>query len=156
LLNSAHTASRPFLVLRLPHQRAGWGCTRSWEGTQLGQLTPAGQRYIPHHMTSCSAIKAGGRRRKGGRLQLRCLAFQITVARDGGLLSWGLLNTCLSMGSSEWIPYSALFAHAALIHLLNCLYLNQQVLSVLPFFSPPSHWEWSDRVVVWGLTAYQG
>ena len=44
------------------HQRVGWGCTRSWEGTQLGQLTPTDQRDIPYHMTSCSAYKAGGRR----------------------------------------------------------------------------------------------
>ena len=49
-----------------PHQRVGWGCTRSWEGTQLGQLTPTDQRDIPYHMTSWSAYKAGGRRRKGG------------------------------------------------------------------------------------------
>ena len=51
-----------------PHQRAGWGCTRSWEGTQPGQLTPTAQRDIPYHRTPCSAYKAGGRRRKGGTL----------------------------------------------------------------------------------------
>ena len=53
LLSSAYTASRPFLLLTPPHQRVGWGCTRSWEGTQLGQLTPTDKRGIPCHMTSC-------------------------------------------------------------------------------------------------------
>ena len=37
------------------------GGTRSWEGTQLGQLTPTDQRDISDHMVLCSAIKAGGR-----------------------------------------------------------------------------------------------
>ena len=68
LLSSAYTESRPFLLLKPPHQRVGWGCTRGREGTQPGQLTPTDQRAIPYHMTSCSAYKAGGRRRKGGTL----------------------------------------------------------------------------------------
>lgn len=38
----------------------GWGCTRSWEGTWLGQLTPD-QRDIPLHMAPCSAVTPGGR-----------------------------------------------------------------------------------------------
>jgi len=59
LMSSASTESRPFLHLRPPHQHVGRGCTRSCEGTQLGQLTSADQRDIPYHMVSCSAIKAG-------------------------------------------------------------------------------------------------
>ena len=51
-LNSACTVSRPFLPLPQPRQRAGWGCTRPWEGTQLGQLTPNDQRDIPYLMMS--------------------------------------------------------------------------------------------------------
>ena len=66
LLSRAYTQSRPFLLLTPPHQRAGWGCTRNWEGTQSGQLSPTDQRDIPYHMTSCSAYKAGGKRRNGG------------------------------------------------------------------------------------------
>jgi len=61
LLRSAYTESRPFLFLRLPQRRAGWGCTRSWEGTQPGQLIAPDQRVIPCHMTSCSAMKLGGK-----------------------------------------------------------------------------------------------
>ena len=57
LLSRARTASRLSLFPALSHQQVHWGCPRSWEGTQLGQLTPTDQRDIPYHMTSCSAIK---------------------------------------------------------------------------------------------------
>ena len=65
LLSSACTESRSFLLLTAPHQRGGWGCTRSWEGTQPRQLTPTDPRDVPDHMMSSSADKSGGRRRKG-------------------------------------------------------------------------------------------
>ena len=65
LLSSAYTESRLFLLLTPPHKWVGWGCTRSWEGTQLGQLTPTDQRAIPYHMTSCSAYKAGEEEGRG-------------------------------------------------------------------------------------------
>ena len=45
------------------------------EGAQLGQLTPADQRDIPYHMTSCSAVKPGGRSRKGGTFGVRAFVF---------------------------------------------------------------------------------
>jgi len=64
LLSSAYTESRPFLLLAPLHQRADQRCTGSWEGTQLGQLTPSDQRDVPYQKTSCSAYKVGGRRRK--------------------------------------------------------------------------------------------
>ena len=75
LLSSAYTESRPFLLLTAPHQRGGWGCTRSWEGTQPGQLTPTDQRDIPYRMASCSAYKAGRRRRKGGTFGVMSFVF---------------------------------------------------------------------------------
>jgi len=43
-----------------PPQRVGWACTRSWERTQLGPLTPTDQRDFPYPMTSRSVIKLGG------------------------------------------------------------------------------------------------
>ncbi|KAK4815496.1 hypothetical protein QYF61_003054 [Mycteria americana] len=43
------------------HQRVGWECTRSWEGTWLGQLTPTDQRDIPYRMASRLTIKLGVR-----------------------------------------------------------------------------------------------
>ena len=60
VLSSACTAPRAFLLLRLPRQRAGWGCPRRREGTQRGHLPPTPQRGIPQHRRPCSAIKAGG------------------------------------------------------------------------------------------------
>jgi len=48
LWSRAYTESIPFLLLALPHQWAGWACTRGWEGTQMGQLTPTDQRDIPY------------------------------------------------------------------------------------------------------------
>lgn len=67
LLSRACTAPRAFLLLRLPRQRAGWGCSRRWQGTQRGHLIPADQRDIPRcHTTPCSAVKQGGRWRLAG------------------------------------------------------------------------------------------
>ena len=110
-----YTASQPFLLLTPSHQWVGWGCTRIWEGTRLGQLTPTDQRDLPCDTVSCSAYKAGGRRRKGGRtcLKWQRLSSQVTIRCDGALLSWRWLNTCLLMGSSEWIPCFALLVRGA-------------------------------------------
>jgi len=41
------------------------------------------------------------------------LSSQVTVTRDGALLSWSWLNTCLLMGSSELISWFALLACVA-------------------------------------------
>lgn len=40
-----------------PHQWAGSGCTRSWEGTQPGQVTSTDQRDIPGQMMPFSAYE---------------------------------------------------------------------------------------------------
>ncbi|XP_066841481.1 uncharacterized protein [Anser cygnoides] len=52
-VSSVYTRPRTFRLLALSCQRAGWGCSRSWEGTDPGQLTQTGQRGIPYHLTSC-------------------------------------------------------------------------------------------------------
>ena len=113
LLSSAYTEPRPFLLLPPPHQRGGWGGIRSWEGTQLGQLTPTDQRDIPDHKMSCSAYKAGGRRRKRGVVQSDgiCLPKRLL----------GMMEPCFpemaehlpDMGSGEGIPCFALLACTA-------------------------------------------
>ena len=59
LLSSSCTESRALLFLTPPQRRVGWGCTRSREGTQLGQLTPPDQRVILDHLMSCSAMQLG-------------------------------------------------------------------------------------------------
>ena len=60
LLSCAYTESRPFPLLTPPHQQVGWGCTRSWERTQLGQLTPNDQRDIPIPYDVVLSNKTGG------------------------------------------------------------------------------------------------
>jgi len=75
LLSCAYTASRPFLLLTPPHQQVSSGCTRSWEGTQLGQLTPTDENNIPYHTMSCSACKAGERGRKWGTFGVMAFLF---------------------------------------------------------------------------------
>lgn len=81
-----------FLLPTPSHQRGGWGCTRSWEQTQLGELTPSDPRDIPHQTVSMLAHKAEGRRSVGGCLEWWHLSAQVTVTCDGALLSWGCLN----------------------------------------------------------------
>lgn len=50
-------------------------------------------------------------------------------------------NTCLTMGSSEWIPYFALLVHEAFCFTcLTVLISAHKFFSLLPsWFSPPSH-----------------
>lgn len=71
LLSSTCSESRPFQLLT-PALRVGWGCMRSLEGTQPGQLTPTNQRDIPDHMASRSAYKAVG---EGREETLEAMAF---------------------------------------------------------------------------------
>lgn len=55
---------RTLLFLTTSHQQIGWCCSRGWEGTELGELTPADQRDVPYWMSSYSAYKAGERRKE--------------------------------------------------------------------------------------------
>lgn len=140
MLNKSCTASRPFLILLLPWQWAGWECAGICQGTQLVQMTPSDQRDIPDHMMSFSAIKNGRRR---GHLALWCFSSQVTIVNDEAQLSWKCLNTCLPMGNSKSIPYFS-------------LYLFQPwSFSLSPFwFSTPSCYK-QERVngcVGWGAT----
>ena len=88
--------------------------TRSWEGTQPGQLTPTDPRGVPAHMASCSAHRAGGEGGRGGCWERWRLSSQVTVRCDGARLCWGWLSTCLPLARAEWIPWVALPACTAL------------------------------------------
>jgi len=92
---------KAFSASQITPLQTGWECTKSWRRTQPGQLTPTDQRDILYHMMSHSATKAGGRRRKGGCSEFWPLSSQVTITRDGALLSWRWLNICLPVGSSE-------------------------------------------------------
>jgi len=41
----------------------------------MGQLTPTDQRDVPYHVTSCSAYKAGARRRKTRTFDVMAFVF---------------------------------------------------------------------------------
>ena len=140
LLSSAYTEARPFLLLTPPHQRLGWGYTRSWEATQLGQRTPTDQRDIPYHMTSCSAYRAGGRRRKGGDIWSDgiCLPKSPLRVTEPCFPGDGWAPACRWEVVNEFLVLLCLRAQLFL-YLLNCLYLSPRVFSLLLFrFSPPS------------------
>jgi len=59
LLSRAYTESRFFCFSHHPASKYAGVGTRSWEGTQPGQLIQTGQKDVLYHVTSCSAIKAG-------------------------------------------------------------------------------------------------
>lgn len=131
LLSGACKASRPFLLFVLPCHRGGWDCTRNWEGTQPGQVTPNDHRRIPNHMASCSVTKTGRRRRKWEIFRGYLLS-PVPLLWDGVLLSWGWVNTCLLIVIVEWIPCFALLVWVAFALLTKlCLYANPQVLFIL-------------------------
>lgn len=52
---------KAFLLLTPPH----WGCTRSWERTQPGQLSPADLRDIPDCITSCLVLQSWEKKEEG-------------------------------------------------------------------------------------------
>lgn len=61
LLSSVYTESRTSLFLVPFHQRAGWGYTRRWEGTQPEQLAQLAQG-VCHHTQHINLVgKKGGR-----------------------------------------------------------------------------------------------
>ena len=122
----------PGIFCSSPHQPAGWGCRVSWEATQPGQLTSAGQWDAPYRVTSCAVYKAGGRLARGpllgdGLVGSSCSRLpQLSVL---GLISLPLL-----------FSFSLQFINI-LFQWWNCSSLSPPVFSLLPFqFSPPSCW----------------
>lgn len=78
--------------------------------------------------------------------------FQVSVTCDRALLSWGWRTTAMAQGKCEWIgkwQMSSLVCLCAqlLLSLLNCLYPNPRVLSLLPF--PLSSPVWLGIVSKW-------
>lgn len=68
-------------------------------------------------------INAGERGRKRGYLECWRLSSQIAVTHDGAQHSWRWLNICRLI-SRELIPYFTLLTGAAVLYLVNCLYLD--------------------------------
>ena len=55
--------------------------------------------------------KSWGKNEEDGSSVSWCLSSHITITYDEAMLSWRWLNTCLTMGRSEWIPYFAVLVH---------------------------------------------
>lgn len=110
------------------------------------QLTKGMSNTIWHH---AQYLKLG---KKGGREDIlqSGMSSQVTIMHDGALLSWKWLkSTCQWEAVNEFLISISLHMYL-LLHLLNSLYLNFCVFSLLPFlFFPPSHWERSEWATVW-------
>jgi len=63
-------------------------------GMTAWRAATAAQRDTPGLAMLCSAIKAGGSRRKGRMLAVTVVVSQVTAMRDEALLYWGWLNIC--------------------------------------------------------------
>lgn len=102
------------------------------------KLTPIYPKDIPYHMELFLAFRAAWRRKR----RMLCLDWwhlppQVTVTHDGALLCRVWLNNSPLIRSS-FIVLLWLCAQL-LLCIINCLYLNSWVFSLLLFqFSPPS------------------
>ena len=131
-------------------QEAGRG--HSWDSWP--QLTKGIFHTIWHH---AQHIKLGKEEGRGGHLEWWRLSSQVTVMCDGALLSRRWLNTCLPMGSGEWIPCFALLACAAFALPIK-LSLSQPtsfLTCTLPILSPIPL-RGSERAAAWCLAAGWG
>lgn len=121
-----NTQSGSFLLLTQPVSR----CTRSWEGTQLGQMTPTDQRNVLNHMMSCLAIRSqwaeGGKERV---FWVMAFVFPIDMWWSFSGVGWTLAYWWEAVNT-------ALFAVALAIKLFLCQPTDFSLLPV--WFSPSS------------------
>ena len=132
MFSVAARQSRTLQLLMLPGaQEVGRG--HGWDSWP--QLTQG-----IFHAVWCHArhVKLEEEERRGGRLEWRHLPSQVTVTCNGALLPWSWLNTCLPMGSREWIPSFALPAHMAFaLPIKLSLCQPTSFLTITPLISSP-------------------
>ena len=137
-LSSLYTESRPFLLLTSPHQRVGWGCTRSWEGTQLGQLTQLTKWILHNIQHHAQHTKQGEEEGRGGTFRVMALVFRCYMM-EPCFPGEGWTPACWWEVVNEFLILLCLHVQL-LLYLLNCLFLKSWVFSLLPFwFSRPTH-----------------
>ena len=111
------------------------------------------------HTIGCHAqhIKLGEEEGMGGCSEWWHLSSQVTITRNGALLSWRWLNTCLLMGSSEWSPYCVLLACTAFaLHIKLSLSQPMRFHAFALLILSSILRGGSERAAVWGWAAYQG
>ena len=122
--------SRTFWFLG-PCQPEGWRDIRNWEGTQLGQLTPTGQRDVPYHRMPHWVYKLGW----GGQ-GLRVIAQGLA-----GCWAIALCSTCFLFSLPFGFHSSPLLPpfHYNLLLLFFQFYFNYLIvlISTLKFQTPP-------------------
>lgn len=126
-MNGAYT-----VVHTVPPTPEVWVCTRSWERTQPGQLTPSDLKDISFHMTSCSSINIGGKKEEWGHLELWYLSLHMMEPCFPGVAKY------LSADAKQWLR-SLLW----LVYTHNCNYsvVFTSIHMVLQFcpFDPLPH-----------------
>lgn len=120
---------------------------RIWNGIKPGQLALADQKDIPYCMMSCSAIKAkGGKKVQDVQNYGVCLPKWPLCVREPCFPGNGWTSACLLEAVHEFL-IAICSDTQLLLYVLNCLYLNPHVFSLLPFqFFPQTH--------VWGVSKY--
>lgn len=118
----------------------GEGAGSAWEGDTAWMSDPEGPTGYSRawqHVQCTKWREEGGRRGHSGWW---CF-YPSHCHLWWGPLSWRWVNTCLAMGSRELIPCSALLCLCVwlLLSLINFLYFNPQILSLLPFQSSPQN-----------------
>lgn len=99
-------------------------------------------------MASCSAYKAEGRTKRKGLSEIWHLFSPVTMRSDGALLSWGLQNICLPMGSSELIPcFILLVCMAFALPIELCLKTWVFLILLVPFSLHPTRREWAAELL---------
>lgn len=71
LLSSTFTASRILLATPPPSKWGGLGWAKAGAVTWPGQQTPADQKKVPYHMSSCLVLRCWGRGEKRRHLWLK-------------------------------------------------------------------------------------
>lgn len=107
------------LLCSSPQPARGLGAHKDSGGTQLGQLSPTDPRGISNPMASCSAYRAGGRRRRGDvQSSGICLPQPPSHEMEPCFPGDGWAPAC-----GKWLKNTLLCLYAQLLFsLLNCLY----------------------------------
>lgn len=135
-------------------QKVGLGWARNWKETQAGLQTKLTNSDILCVMMPCSARKAHGKKK---RRKFGVMAFDFP---RNHYLWWRsafeeVAKHLSANGSSEVIPYFALFMCTDFTSPTKYLYHNLQVFSY-SFYFLPLHGEESEQTALWVLGCWLG